>query len=721
MGSLADEISKSDDISTDDGKVLARVRSLMRMFEERDTLWEEIWKVYWNEFEIDFPTDSQNPLTIHSGAGAQQVDLLHGLFDDYPRIKVSAVSKKQEDVDAAQRAERFLEMFYPLVEEQTGDRVFSRALKDTIMFGNGVVNQDIALDRYSTEAGMPDLLSEDGKYLKESGGYNYEQYDEDRESTIRKMGTTEGRMPLVYRHVPTRRFYWRFDPESPNGIAEAVEVRYVAAIDLIENPRYSEKLGSFEAELRKRFPKGDYYDVQVKFIVHETPKQCDYIVMSTDRPMDEDGTPEWKREEWVAADTALGEGLVLESHKNPLGRVRYVILPGMIGDAEKLSLRYLSMIHFMKDLIKAKDSFYSYRLTREAYFVFNPIVMERDPALSNSLPGDGTDNKGQVPPFKLAPGPFMVTPLPLGAKLTFLINPGGGKEEINFLEEVNRNIDIHGLPRALLDPQGDPSGYAYDVRSNNAMARYRPIINGVKTFGRQAAKMLLDLMVVGKFDLEVEYPLSGQSGKNAADWIKLSWQDLRDLKYVVEASFDLKKPQNLERDLANFINAKNEGAYSRARAREVFLKEEDSERIEEEIEIERVMDSPPFVDFRIQKALEDANLTLAKLIAAEEGEFDLEDLMNATPSLRDTIQAKLGIGQPGYGTAQNMGQAPNPAQQNAPLPVAGGPGPSLPSAPPPGGSFESGGGGGGNPAPATQGGMPIGPRGTGGFPTAGGR
>jgi hypothetical protein len=718
---LLDGMTIDKSKSTDETKLLARVRSLIDVYRERDDLWEELWKVYWNEFDIDFPLDAQNPLTIHSGAGSQQVDLLYGLFDDYFRIKVSAVSKKQEDVDAAQRAERFIEMFYPLVEEQTGDRVFSRALKDTILFGMGVVNQDLALNRYSTEAGMPDLLDKEGKYVKESGGYDYERYNEDRTDKIRSMAHVDGRMPLVYRHVPSRRFYYRFDPESPNGIAEAVEVRYVSAIDLIENPRYSEKLEQFEAELKKRFPKGDYHDVQVKFIVHETTKECTYMLINTDYPDPEDESYERKHEEWLAQDQALGEGLILENYPNKLGRVRYVIIPGLLGDPEKLSLRYISMIHFMVDLIKAKDSFYSFRLTREAYFVFNPIVMERDPALSNSLPGDGTDNKGQIPPFKLAPGPFMVTPLPLGAKLTFLINPGGGKEEINILEEINRNIDISGLPRALLDPQGDPSGYASDVRSNNAMARYRPIINGVRTFGRQAAKMLLDLMVVGKLDLEVEYPLSGQKGKNAADWVKLSWQDLRDLKYVVEASFDLKKPSNLERDLANFINAKNEGAYSRARSRAIFLKEEDSERIEEEIEIERVMDSPPFVEFRIQKALEEANLTMAKLMAEEQGEFDLEDLMNATPSLRDVIQQAVGMGQPGFQTTQNMGAAPNPADQNAPLPAPGGPGPAPGGIP--GGSFESPGaaGGGGNPAPATQGGMPIGPRGTGGFPTAGGR
>lgn len=629
---------------------------------------------------------------VRSGVASAQIQLQMGLLSENERARVYSLMGTMKDRTAAQTKEDWANALYPMLEVQYGE-VRQHLRYALCVHGYAVDVQEYLPADFASKMPNPSDYgaTDDGDGPSFGDGEKAKAYGKAREVELKRMGTPSGEFCWRWRAIDPKDFFWLED----NGrLTLAVERQFRYLKDLLEDERYAESLPKLRSWYYTRLDerggsdKDDMLGMLVQFLVVEDRHRCLYYVLPTDKYTRQTS----KAAPSFARDYAMGE--IVDSYPNELGRIKYTFTPGLTSTSRDPAYRYRGVFRDMTPLIEALDFYLSVKATRIRLFSFPQPIRNVVPVTVS-----GTDiaqsTGGGKPPLQLEPGSLKVIDMDPGESLVFMAQPEVTADEVQNIQFIQAQLDQLGIARSVKDSSGIDSGYQLEILNNNALATRKPLLRGIRQ--AHVHRVSIGFDIAAKQVKETLYLAgSGTATDRQGAWLTLTTEDV-DTPTNTETIFNLVRPNQAAQNLDAFARSTSTKFADRERSRELFGGLEDSERIEDKLLEDLVIDNvQPFL---VQAASMKVQATIEQLLQ-KRNRPTLQDLQGISPGLAALFQQRQAF--PGQDNTQYP-QQPPPDQQGAPPVVVQPPGPTMPPGGPQVNQPQAG-----PPGPPLAGGTPAG-------------
>lgn len=667
---------------------------LRRLIDDSRDTWQPLHSrmrsdddLFYSAYKISLPKDveAEGPTFVYTFKAAQQVTQAEGLLGRKKAQLAYAATNTRSDA-ARSRVEllqNHTNRGFDRLEQQSGEPTFSMVLQDVLKFGRGI----LCLEPDPRRIGSYDKALEDFT--------EPEAYSRDRQKFITRMGTRGGRLPMNLRHVPPTRFMYADDPER-GGLRYAIERRDRPVSDVMRDPRYkgSKALEWVNAAYLDHGTRDDRYagaQMLSVWTVQDRHWTSQFVTAPMSDVSSQSGRQPANTSDVFGGHEDLGE--IAFQARNPLGRPWYVVTKGLRTSSTDATKSLVGIYFYATSLIKTLDWLATIQANALKDQAFAPWVYLR---------GQPTVNGQQMPMLvdpqkrriRIARGNGFITELDPGT-IQQLISEAP-PELAAAIEFVRHEQNLLMIPEALYDMTSGSSGYQSNLIRDAVISKMNPLIEGMEQAMVEAAELYADtLLWVGE-----TISVSTVQGDSLVETYTFDPKEYQSLDIAIDATFSVPRQADNMADAQTAAYVIEKRLLDVARARAKYMGETAHDEIERAISLDDYKRSPKVAEFIINKAAEEAGLTLEQQAAEAQGNMGVDQLLNTHPALLAQLAQQAQPGTPGYDaimtaatqagivppTAAAPQADPNqPPDNNAMLPAAPatpGPGPGAPNGAP---------------------------------------
>lgn len=588
--------------------ILQLLTSLQIEYAKRVSDDKELDLLYFQENKVEVPANIETE-RVKPATAFETVARIKGVFTQtYPTIQVIEPGLGEASRAKSAKVENFLNALFPILEDERNEDVWEDVLEDVIRMGRGCCRLLWLNKRWEA---MPKREGQqDDEFLSLEG----EQ--QDREYIKRADEYKRGKLPFRWQHIPVTGFY----PIASEEDGELAEVVYIT----------KRRLSGLKRTY-KNIPGAPSYDpfLMVEFIEYWNSQWCGYFM------------------------GGLSDGVsLLRVWKHRYGRPPFAYIKGQTTTSTEVTKQTLSVLEPMKDLIGYEERLITQRASLVRLWCWATAVIEHP-----TLGGQMTE-----PPPKVEIKPSETVNVWEGTRIYFLAPNTSPAEVDQQVRWVAQRLQRLGLD---VETSTELSGYAYATMLATARARLNPIANHLRRGFIKVAQLALDIVdLIG--DTVYVYGKEGEASK----WLSLSPSDIKGYRNLdVRVMAQLPTDKVAMAMLAKKLTEGEQPLIDRNMARERYLEITDPQKVEDEIRIQQLLDSPPIQQFMVAEALKRAGMKLEPEQGAQiaPGMLPpaLEQALGIAPGMPLTpapVGATAGIeGMPGGPGGRAAGQSRQPS------------------------------------------------------------
>jgi len=318
-------------------------------------------------------------------------------------------------------------------------------------------------------------------------------------------------------------------------------------------------------------------------------------------------------------------GKLVHREANAYGAPPYIYAMGFTNASRETDKMAVSALYPLRDIIPALDRAVSQKATAVRMWCWpTPVYTQSDETMTHDKDGNPILRELEVVPGK-------TLTILNGEKLGFLTWEGNGPDADELLRLYYETTDRAGLASTLYGHSGGESGYAIAQLINAARMKFKPIILHAERAYEILIQRLWDII-----EYQVAEPIYVFDAGKEKRWLELGPNDLEGYRNVIVKLNPVLPTDEYARS-SKTINEVTNGIISMRRAREQIGVEQPEEE-DEQIRVEKWMNSPAVEQFLIQEALKAAQLELTEEMIAETVGQQIQAL---PPALRVALLQQL--------------------------------------------------------------------------------